>query len=231
MDEDGFFFLVDRKKEIIIRGGVNVYPKEIENVIATHPKVSIVAVIAAPHDKYGQVARACVTLKRGEGATPAELREFCEKRLAAYKVPAHFEIMEGIPTTALGKVAKKLLIEQLEEEENAEAVPVGHFFEGMPARFLADRAKDVEGTVSYNITGKGGGKWTVSVKDQKMSLTEGILKESTVYIVARDRDYHDILTGKLDGITAVMTGKMKIEGDIGFMGQLKEVMRPLDAAK
>jgi long-chain acyl-CoA synthetase len=230
-DEEGFFFLVDRKKEMIIRGGVNVYPKEIENVIATHPKVNIVGVIPVPHDKYGQVAKACVVLMRGETVSQEELRVYCEKRLAAYKVPAHFEILENIPTTAVGKVAKKELIRQLEEEEKADPVPVAHFFEGMPDRFLPDQAIGVEATVSYSITGKGGGKWTVAIKDQKMTLEPGVLKEPTVYIVARDCDYHDIMTGKLDGITAVMTGKMNIEGDLGFMGKLREMMKPVDIDK
>lgn len=229
VDEDGFFFLVDRKKEMIIRGGVNVYPKEIENVIATHPKVNIVAVLPEHHDKYGQIAKACIVLKRGEQADEAEIRSFCEKRLAAYKVPEYFEFLESIPTTAVGKVAKKELVKQLEEERTAEPVPVAHFFEGMPARFIPESAEGVNASVSYNITGKGGGKWTVAVKDGQMILSEEILKEPDVYIVARDSDYHDIMTGKLDGITAVMTGKMKIEGDVAFMGKLREMMKPLEA--
>ena len=104
---------------------------------------------------------------------------------------------------------------------------MAHFFEGMPARFLPEKAEGVEATVSYNITGKGGGKWTVAIRDGAMTLQEGILREPTVYIVARDRDYRDIVTGKLDGVTAVVTGKMKIEGDIGFMASLREMMKPL----
>jgi len=67
--------------------------------------------------------------------------------------------------------------------------------------------------VSYHITGKGGGQWTISIQDGKMTLTEEVLNSPTVYIVARDADYQDIVTGKLDGITAVVTGKMTIEGD------------------
>jgi len=229
-DKDGFFFLVDRKKEMIIRGGVNVYPKEIENVISNHPRVGIVAVIPQSHDKYGQVARACIVPVRGEELSEGEIREYCGKNLAEYKIPETFEFLESIPTTAVGKVAKKELIKQLDEEETAEPVPVAHFFTGMSERFIPEKAGGVEASVSYNITGKGGGKWTVYIKDQKMTLEEGILKEPNVYIVARDRDYHDIMTGKLDGVTAVMTGKMKIEGDVGFMGKLREMMKPVKYA-
>jgi len=227
VDEDGFFFIVDRKKEMIIRGGVNVYPKELEHVISTHPKINTVAVIPEPHDKYGQVAKACIVLKRGETGTEEEIRAFCEEKMAPYKVPEHILFRETLPISAVGKVAKRTLIQQLEEEKTAEPVPVAHFFEGMPGRLIPEKAEGVEATVSYNITGKGGGKWTIEVRDGKMALREGILKNPRVYIVARDSDYHDIVTGKLDGITAVITGKMQVEGDVGFMAELREMMEPL----
>ena len=81
--------------------------------------------------------------------------------------------------------------------------------------------------MSYHITGKGGGQWTISIQNGKMALTEEVRKSPTVYIVARDADYYDIVTGKLDGITAVVTGKMTIEGDVNFMGQFREMFRPL----
>ncbi len=97
----------------------------------------------------------------------------------------------------------------------------------MPARLIPEEAKGVEATVSYNITGKGGGKWTISIRDGRMTLSQGVLKNPRVYIVARDSDYHDIVTGKLDGITAVITGKMQVEGDVGFMAELRQMMKPM----
>ncbi len=227
VDEEGFFYIVDRKKEMIIRGGVNVYPKELEHVISTHPKVNTVAVIPEPHEKYGQVAKACIVLKRGETSSEEEIRAFCEQKMAAYKVPENIVFRESLPLNAVGKIAKKNLIQELEEENTAEPVPVAHFFEGMPERLIPEKAKGVEATVSYNITGKGGGKWTITIKDGKLTLTEGILKEPRVYVVARDRHYHDIVTGKLDGVTAVVTGKLQIEGDVGFMAELGQMMKPL----
>ena len=227
LDEEGFLFIVDRKKELIIRGGVNIYPKELEHAIALHPSVDAVAVIPEPHDKYGQVAKACIVLKRGEMASEEEIRAFCEKKMASYKVPEQIVFREGFPRNAIGKVIKKNLIQELKEEETSEPVPVAHFFEQMPNRFLPDKAKGVEATVSYNITGSGGGKWTIRIKDGTMTLEEGILKNPRVYILARDRDYHDIVMGKLDGVTAVVTGKMGIEGDVGFMAELREMMKPI----
>jgi len=226
-DKEGFFFIVDRKKDMIIRGGVNVYPKELENIIGTHPKVDHVAVIPEPHDKYGQVAKACIVVRRGETLTAEEVKAFCQKNMAQYKIPEVIIFREGLPTNPVGKVIKKDLIVELVEEMDAEPVPVGHLFEGLPNRFIPENAAGVEATISYNITGKGGGKWTVTIKDQKMILSEEILKDPRVYIVAKDGDYHDIATGKLDGITAVMTGKMKIEGDVNFMAELREMMKPI----
>ena len=230
-DSDDFFFIVDRKKEMIIRGGVNVYPKEIESVIAVHPKVAITAVIPEPHDKYGQVARACIVAERGSDLTEAEIREHCTKRMASYKVPEIFQFLEFIPVGATGKIDKKALTRLLEEEKTSPAVPVAHFFKGMPKRFIPEKAKDIQGTISYNITGKGGGKWTITIKDQKMTLKKGILKNPTTYVVARDSDYHEVMTGKMDGITAVMTGKMIVDGDAGFLSHLRQVMLPLNAEK
>jgi len=227
MDSDGFLFIVDRKKEMIIRGGVNVYPKEIENVIAKYPAVDSVAVIPESHDKYGQVAKACIILKRGETCGEEEIIKFCKKEMADYKVPESVIFRAALPKNAVGKVVKKDLIAELEEELSAEPMPVAHFFEGMKERFIPEKAKCVDATVSYHITGKGGGEWTVTIKDSKITLTEEILKSPRVYIVARDRAYHDIVTGKLDGITAVLTGKMAIEGDVTFMPEFRGMFTPL----
>jgi len=226
-DNDGFLFIVDRKKELIIRGGVNVYPKEIENVIAKYPAVDSVAVIPESHDKYGQVAKACIILKRGETCSEEEIIEFCKKEMADYKVPESVVFRAGLPKNAVGKVMKKDLIVELEDELSAEPVPVAHFFEGMKERFIPEKAKNVNATISYHITGKGGGKWTVIIKDGEIALTEEILKSPRVYIVARDSAYHDIVTGKLDGLTAVLTGKMAIEGDVTFMSEFRSMFTPL----
>jgi len=227
MDEDGFLFIVDRKKEMIIRGGVNVYPKEIENVIAKHHAVDSVAVIPLSHEKYGQVAKACIILKRGEDCKEEDIIAFCRKEMAEYKVPESVMFRAALPKNAVGKVVKKDLITELEEELSADPVPVAHFFEGMKERFIPEKATGVDATVSYHITGKGGGKWTLTIKDGKMTLTEEILKSPRVFIVARDSAYHDIVTGKLDGITAVLTGKMTIEGDVTFMPEFRGMFKPL----
>ena len=225
MDDEGFLFIVDRKKDMIIRGGVNVYPKEIENVIATHPKVDAVAVIPESHDKYGQVGKACIVVSRGESLTEEEIRHYCKVKIADYKVPESFIFRPSLPKNAVGKFVKKQLIDELENEKSAPAVPVKHFFEEMKTRFIPEKAKGVHAAVSYHITGKGGGQWTAHIDDGTFTLTEELLKSPTVFIVARDSDYHDIVTGKLDGITAVITGKMSIEGDVQFMSEFRNMFQ------
>jgi fatty-acyl-CoA synthase len=109
-DSDGFYWVAGRRKEMFISGGENVYPAEVENVLAGHPAVAEAAVVAAPDPRWGEVG--CAFLRLAEGRprpAEAELRAFCRARLAAYKVPASFEYVEDFPRTAAGKVQKHLL--------------------------------------------------------------------------------------------------------------------------
>ncbi|HEX9966235.1 MAG TPA: AMP-binding protein [Allosphingosinicella sp.] len=110
-DGDGFYWVAGRRKEMFISGGENVYPAEVENVLAGHPAVAEAAVVAVPDPRWGEVGCAFVRPAEG-GATPAaaELEAFCRARLAAYKVPASFEYVEDFPRTAAGKVQKHLLV-------------------------------------------------------------------------------------------------------------------------
>jgi fatty-acyl-CoA synthase len=109
-DSDGFYYVVGRRKEMFISGGENVYPAEVENVLAAHPAVTEAAVIAAPHPRWGEVGRAFIRLS-DEGMRPgeSELEAFCRSRLAAYKVPKSFVFVPDFPRTAAGKVQKHLL--------------------------------------------------------------------------------------------------------------------------
>jgi putative sterol carrier protein len=164
---------------------------------------------------------------RGEPLEEDELREFCSGRLAGYKVPETFVFRASLPRNAIGKVVKKQLARELEEEAQAEPVPVAHLFTGMVDRFLPEKAEGVDASVSYHITGGGGGQWTVRIKDGAVSISEEVLASPTVYIVASDRNYHDVVTGKLDSVTAVVTGKMSVEGDVAFMAKFREMFQPI----
>lgn len=106
-DDDGFYFIVDRKKDMLIRGGYNVYPREIEEVLYEHPAVSEAAVVGKPDDHLGQEVAAAVVLKAGASADPDEIREFVKQRVAAYKYPRHVAIMETLPKNGTGKIVKR----------------------------------------------------------------------------------------------------------------------------
>ncbi len=107
MDEDGYFFIVDRKKDMIISGGYNVYPRDIEEVFFENPKVLEATAIGVPHPKRGEAVKVFVVLKDGETSTPEEMIEYCKGKLATYKLPAEIEFRDELPKTNVGKVLKK----------------------------------------------------------------------------------------------------------------------------
>ncbi|HEV7885023.1 MAG TPA: long-chain fatty acid--CoA ligase [Solirubrobacteraceae bacterium] len=107
VDEDGYFFIVDRKKDLIIRGGYNVYPREIEEVLYEHPAVREAAVVRVPHDDLGEEVGAAVVLEDGAVATTAELRAFVKDQVAAYKYPRHVWLVDELPKGPTGKILKR----------------------------------------------------------------------------------------------------------------------------
>lgn len=113
VDEDGYIYLVDRKKDMIVTGGENVFSTEVEAVLYAHPSVKEAAVIPIPDADWGEAVHACITLRDGKTASPDELIEFCRLRLAKYKVPRSVEIIEGeLPKGGTGKILKKQLRER-----------------------------------------------------------------------------------------------------------------------
>jgi long-chain acyl-CoA synthetase len=108
-DEDGFYFIVDRTKDMIIRGGLNVYPREIEEVMMQHPAVSLVAVIGVPDDERGEEIKAFVVLKPEQTISEEDLREWTKSKIAAYKYPRIISFIAALPMSATGKILKKEL--------------------------------------------------------------------------------------------------------------------------
>jgi fatty-acyl-CoA synthase len=108
-DVDGFYYIVDRWKDMFISGGENVYPAEVENVIYQHPAVAEVAVIGVPHPKWQEVGKAIVVVKEGQTVTEDEVIEFCQGKLARFKIPKSVAFMDELPRTAAGKVLKREL--------------------------------------------------------------------------------------------------------------------------
>src|SRR6266545_276073 len=107
VDEDGYFFIVDRKKDLIIRGGFNVYPREIEEVLYEHPAVAEAAVVGVPDASLGEEVGAAVVLKPGAVATAEDIQDYVKRQVAAYKYPRHVWILDGLPKTPTGKILKR----------------------------------------------------------------------------------------------------------------------------
>ena len=112
LDEEGYLYLTDRKADMIISGGVNIYPQEAENVLVTHPAVADAAVFGIPHDELGEEVKAVVQLvaaDRPPAAVEAELLAYCHQRLAKYKCPRSIDFAEDLPRNPTGKLYKRLL--------------------------------------------------------------------------------------------------------------------------
>jgi long-chain acyl-CoA synthetase len=117
MDEDGFFYIVQRKKDMIIVSGFNVYPNEVEDVLFTHPAVLEVAVIGVPDPYRGEAVKAFIMLRPGASATADEVIDFCRANLAKYKVPSLIEFMTSLPKSAVGKVLRRELREMESQKQ------------------------------------------------------------------------------------------------------------------
>ena len=117
MDEEGYFYIVDRKKDMIICSGYNVYPREIEEVLYQHPKIQEACIVGVPDPYRGETVKAFVVLKEKEQATAEEIIEFCQKNMAKYKVPTSVEFRQELPKSHVGKVLRKILREEEETKK------------------------------------------------------------------------------------------------------------------
>jgi long-chain acyl-CoA synthetase len=128
MDEDGFCFIVDRKKDLIISGGYNIYPRDVDEVLYEHPKVKEAVAVGIPHPTRGEIVKAFVVPREGESIEPSEIVEFCNQRLAKYKVPRRVEFRTELPKTLVGKVLRRAL-----RQEEIEKTGKGGKFPGAEA--------------------------------------------------------------------------------------------------
>ncbi len=121
MDEDGYFAIVDRKKDMIIAGGYNIYPREVEEVLYTHPKVQEAVVASVPDAYRGETVKAYIVLKEGQECTPEEIIEYCKGRMAKYKVPTQVEFRTSLPKTLIGKILRRALVEEERQKHLSKA--------------------------------------------------------------------------------------------------------------
>ncbi|MCP4134099.1 MAG: long-chain fatty acid--CoA ligase, partial [bacterium] len=106
---EGYFFIVDRKKDMIIAGGYNIYPREIDEVLFEHPAIQEACAVGIPHPSRGEQIKAFVVLEDGQSLTEDEIIEFCRNKLAKYKLPSQVEFRDELPKTTVGKVLRKIL--------------------------------------------------------------------------------------------------------------------------
>ena len=116
MDEHGYVRIVGRIKDMIIRGGENVYPREIEEFLHTHPEIADVQVIGVPDERYGEELMAWVVLKPGASLTDEDVREFCRDQIAHFKIPRYIKFVDSFPMTVTGKVQKFMMREAMVKE-------------------------------------------------------------------------------------------------------------------
>lgn len=125
MDEDGYFYIVDRKKDMIIAGGFNIYPREVEEVLFEHPAVQEAAVIGVPDPYRGETVKAFIVTKAGHEVSEEELDRFCRSKLAAFKVPRQYEYRTELPKTMVGKVLRRQLQEEEKKRQNEQSIKLG----------------------------------------------------------------------------------------------------------
>ena len=118
MNEDGYFNFMGRIKDMVIRGGENIYPTEIENFLHSHPKIEDVHVIGLPDKRMGEELCACIKLSSNETMTAEELKLFCKDKISHFKIPRYVEFMDEYPMTVTGKIQKHILVEKISKKMN-----------------------------------------------------------------------------------------------------------------
>ncbi len=232
MDEDGYIFIVDRIKDMIIRGGENIYPKEIDNLLATHPKIQEAATVGVADETMGEEVKVYV-IPLDDSLTEEEVIDFCKANLAKFKVPRYVEILdEDFPRSPIGKVLKKTLRDWAKQGPRAAKkgpqVSVADIFGTMEARQRPEAVAGITANYGYVITGTGGGEWTVCVADGKVTVKEG-LHDPNVTTTISAKDWIAITLKKLDGMTAFSSGRLKVEGNMGLLVKAAEFFKPYQA--
>ncbi|MFP4476619.1 MAG: long-chain-fatty-acid--CoA ligase [Desulfatibacillaceae bacterium] len=221
-DQDGYIFIVDRIKDMIIRGGENIYPLEIDNTLAAHPKILEAATVGVPDDTMGEEVKVYV-IPSDETLTEEEVIDYCRENLAGFKVPKYVELLtdEDFPRSPIGKVLKKELREWARKgprpkQDASGGATVADIFGTMESRVNPEGVQGITANYGYVITGEGGGEWTVCVDDGKVKVLEGI-HDPSVTTTCAAKDWIAITLGKLDGMTAFTSGKLKVDGDLGLL--------------
>ena len=244
-DQDGYLFILDRLKDLVIRGGENIYPKEIDDLLSSHPGIREAACVGVPDPILGEELKAYVVLAPGAALDAEQIRSFCRQHLAAYKVPKDVEILSGeLPRNAVGKVMKQELRRRgvtastateatasaTEAASGASATApvapasVADIFASMAERARPDALAGLTARFGYRITGEGGGEWTVVVANGTAAILAG-LQQPNVTTTMAAQDFVELNLGKLDGMTAFSTGKLVAEGDVSLLAKAPKLFK------
>ncbi len=224
-DEDGFFYVVDREKDMIIKGGENIYPKEIEDVISQIPNVHDVAVIGVPDDMSGEEVKAFVVPKIGTNLSEEEILEHCERNLAEFKVPQEVEFVLGIPASAIGKALKRKLRDGegiFRMDEKVDEVPLDFVWKAMAGRFNPQKAGNWSAKVAYEIYGKTSGSATFVIDNGQIQVKQGKEPDATAVVKMTDVALKKLIEGKIDAMTGINMGMIQVEGseaDVAMFGE------------
>jgi len=227
MDRDGFFYIVDREKDLIIRGGENIYPKEIENVISQVGGVHDVAVVGVPDELSGEEVKAFVVPRIGHHVEVKTIIEHCKKSLADYKVPREVELVLGIPTSAIGKSLKRLLRQGegiFRMDEKVDPIPLDFVWKAMAGRFNPNKAGSWKAKVTYEIFGNTSGAATFVIENGKIEIKEGRDPEATAVVKMTDIALHKLIGAKIDALTAMNSGMIQVDGSEADVAMFGEVM-------
>ena len=229
VDEDGFFFIVDREKDMIIKGGENIYPKEIENVLSSHPAVHDVAVIGVPDEMSGEEVKAFVVPHIGVKVTEEEIIDFCKERMADFKVPKFVDFVIGLPASAIGKVLKRKLregdgITRLADIDSGEKLDLNVIFQMMPHRINSEKAGAWSASIRYELFGPSGGSWTMIIEEGSGRVEAESTVEPTAVVKMYDQTFMNLVTKQIDAVTAMNSGLMQISGNEADVAMLGEVM-------
>ncbi len=227
MDEDGYFFIVDRIKDMIIKGGENISPKEIEDAIMEMPDVHDAAVIGIPDPMAGEEVKAFVVPCLGTRPSEQEIQAHCRGRLAPYKVPKQIEFILGIPTSAVGKALKRKLRDGegiIGMNEEVQAIPLEMVWAGIASRFKPEKARNWRAKIAYEIYGVTSGAVTFIIDEGRIETQEGKDPEATAVVKMTDVALTRIIEGKLDMLTGINSGLVQVEGNESDMSMFGEAL-------
>ena len=236
-DPDGNVVVLGRVKDCISRGAEKINAEEVEGHINQHPKVNVSAVVGMPDEVYGERVCAFIVPDQDPTLTQDELAAFLteERKIASFKVPERLEFVDKLPVSSVGKFEKKTLREKIIKILRAEGKLTGPsadviefesaagVFNRMPELFNPEKSDGVDEIYQFHINGRETGDWSVEVRDKTCRVAPGKHASPTVTITVTDENWLDLVNGRADGQTLIMTGQLKAEGNILAAALLKKM--------